>query len=222
MFRACLFGGIFLYVSVPRRFLPLSLAHHICNKQQNKMIPEKLQTGMTAIDSHEVGPEQYAFITKIMGLVLLLLKRAMILAGNVVKHRGGDTVGAEEVNQALMHEAMAFFDSETLEQDLEEMVAMLEEAIDEETDLSDADAIGDHSDALIENLLDDASRAMSDSNDSEGDGPRPPDDKECSCEMCAAVENVREAWDQWDVTDDPVKAFLKQHLDTIMAEELDM
>jgi hypothetical protein len=190
------------------------------------MIPDKLQTGMVAIDSHDVGAEQFTFITKVMGLVLLLLKRAMILAGNVVKHRGGDTVGAEDVNQALMHEAMTFFDSETLEQDLEAMVQMLEDSLDCDIDLTDADAIGEHSDALIENLLDDASRAMSDSNDSddssEDDGPRNPGDKECSCEMCAAVENVREAWDQWDVTDDPVKAFLKQHLDTIMAEGLDM
>lgn len=195
------------------------------------MIPDKLQTGVMAIDSHDVGPEQYALITKIMGLVLLLLKRAMILAGNVVKHRGGDTVGAEDVNQALMYEAMAFFDSETLEQDLEEMVATLEEVIGEEP-LSDADAIGDHSDALIENLLDDASRAMSGSSDSidstdsidseEDDGPGNPGDKVCSCEMCAAVENVREAWDQWNVSDDPVKAFLKQHLDTIMVEGLHM
>lgn len=186
------------------------------------MVPEKLQTGFSAIDSGDIGAEQSAFIAKIMGLVLLLLKRAMILAGNVVKHRGGNVVGAADVNLALMHEAMTFFDSETLEQDLDEMVAMLEDSLDVDIDPSDAEAIGEHSDALIDNLMDEAARAMPDDPQDSDDGPENPGSIKCSCKMCAAIERVDEKWEEWDVTDDPVKAFLKHHLDTIMAQELDV
>ena len=68
------------------------------------MVPDKIQTGFNVVDSHdELSPEQYNFITRVMGLVLLLIKRAMITAGQVVQHRGEKIVGPEDVNKSRLN-----------------------------------------------------------------------------------------------------------------------
>ena len=149
-----------------------------------------------------------------MGLVLVLIKKAMITAGVVVKHRGGDVVGANDVNAALMHESMTFFESETLETDLEDMLRMLEETMSDDEDGVDGERLSSRYDSLIETLMDEAEQALPDE-DPPGSGT-----VDCTCDICSKIEGVEAAWAAWDPEDDPVKLFLKEHLSVVMAEGL--
>ena len=186
------------------------------------MVPDKIQTGFNVVDSHdELSPEQYNFITRVMGLVLLLIKRAMITAGQVVQHRGEKIVGPEDVNKALMHEAMVFFESETLDQDLDEMVKQLQEFVEEEqakeeeAQHSSGESVSSFADSLFDSIVDDATETAGHAEPLEN-----AEGHVCACETCCSVRNVDEAWGVWDVTGDPVKEFLKEHINVMMSEGL--
>ena len=116
-----------------------------------------------------------------------------------------------------------FFDGEGLEEEVESMVDMLEETIDEEERLMEAEeedgeshlqdsgeSISALSDSLFESIIEKASGA-----------PLNPSDKQtepCDCDVCESLRTVDDDWAQWDVAGDPVKQFLKDHINVLMSQ----
>ena len=119
-------------------------------------------------------------------------------------HTGIDEVDDALMRRALMVEALQFFDRDTLEDDVLELEeAILEEESSDDEDDEDEDEDEDE---------------MSEDGD-DGDGTLPPPelgaDGVCRCETCIRFETVDADWKAWDVTDDPVNAFLKNHINNL-------
>jgi hypothetical protein len=172
------------------------------------MIPEKLQTGFGMLDtSDDLSSEQIYFIKHIIAILMVLIKKAMEASATYVKHQGQSVVGAEEINSALKNEAMLLFDADDLEQQVALMLESLDDLVGQE---HDDEGMGDLSDALIDDMLADTITQV-ESTASEHLTPTT-----CDCESCSQITRANERWETWDVSDDPVKAFLKHHITMFM------
>ena len=163
------------------------------------MIPSALKTGFAAINNND---EMSAIQNRLLALIALLIENSISNAIVYSTHAGVDEVDDALMKSALMVEALQFFDRDTLEDDVLE----LEDAILEEDEMSDDDDDDDDGD-------DD------DDDGDDDDGTMPSaeldDDGVCRCDLCKRFGTVEMEWQDWDVTHDPVKAFLKNHIDKL-------
>ena len=162
------------------------------------MFPTSIKTGFAAGNNDD---EVSAVQTRLLALLALLIENSISNAIVYSAHTGIDEVDDALMRRALMVEAMQFFDRATLEDDVLE----LEEAILEEDDMSEDDDDEDDEDV------------MSDDEDDEDTMPPTELDADgvCRCDLCKRFETVDTDWQVWDVIDDPVKAFLKSHIDKL-------
>jgi len=117
-------------------------------------------------------------------------------------HTGIDEVDDALMERALKVEAYQFFDRDSLEEDVLELEKEILEMSDEE-DEDDEDE-----DEMSE-----------DDEGDDDDGTLPPAELDadgvCRCDLCKRFETVDADWKAWDVTDDPVKGFLKNHINNL-------
>ena len=162
------------------------------------MIPSAIKTGFAGNNNDEMSAVQ----TRLLALIALLIETSISNAIVYSTHAGVDEVDDTLMRRALMVEALQFFDRDGLEDDVLEIEdAILEEESSDDDDDDDDDDVG-----------------MSDDDD-DGDDIMPSaeldDDGVCRCGLCKRFETVDTDWQDWDVIDDPVKAFLKSHIDKL-------
>jgi len=160
----------------------------------NIMIPTALKTGFAA--SNNDG-EMSAIQTRLLALLALMIENSISNAIVYSTHAGIDEVDDVLMERALKVEALQFFDRDSLEEDVLELEKEILEMSDEDDDDEDEE----------------------DEEMSDDDGTMPPADLDadgvCRCDLCKRFETVDTDWKAWDVTDDPVKAFLKTHINDL-------
>lgn len=154
------------------------------------MIPH-LKSGL---GDGEISSELENIQKQIIGLVILLTKKAANTAAIYCKHNSIECVDAEHVRNGLKYEAMRFFESESLEGDTVDLISTIENW--------GLEISKDNVDSIVEKIVDDIEHttAFEDST------------YDCRCELCTGVETVQERWDEYHPEDD-AKLFLKTHID---------
>ena len=170
------------------------------------MIPSAIKTGFAAGNCDD-GVN--AIQTRLLTLLALLIENSISNAIVYSSHAGVDEVDDALMKRALMVEAMQFFDRDTLEDDVLELEeAMLEDESSDDDDDDDDDDVDD-----VEELSEDDD-VMSDDDDI-----MPPAELDadgvCQCDLCKRFGTVETDWQAWDVTGDPVKEFLKNHINNL-------
>lgn len=192
------------------------------------MIPASIKTGFGTEDV--MPPEQERELQeKITSIMMVLMKRSLVAAATYVLHGGGTSVEAVHISKGIKLEATTFFDSDDLE---EETVTMQERIFGQESDddVSNTESVGSccgtDSDSEVvysdEDDLDQEKKKMLDTfigsvEDDLGSTQGPSMDTRtdgdvCECDICSKMDAIDEIWESWDVSDDPVKFFLKEHV----------
>jgi len=167
---------------------------------------------------------------KITSIMMVLMKRSLVSAATYVLHSGGDKVEAEHISKGIKLEATTFFDSDDLEDETVLMQERIFGGLDDSED-DDHESVGSCSDPEIESDedivysdeddLDPEKKKMLDTfigtveDDLGTQGPSldtRTDGDICECDVCSKMNNIADIWDAWDVSEDPVKYFLKQHV----------
>ena len=165
------------------------------------MIPTALKTGFAASNNDDVSAIQ----TRLLALLALMIENSISNAIVYSAHAGIDEVDDALMGRALKVEALQFFDRDSLEDDVLELEKEMSEMSDEEDEDEDDEDEDDEEDEMSEGGDDD-------------DTLPPPEldaDGVCRCETCIRFETVDADWHAWDVTDDPVKGFLKNHINDL-------
>ena len=162
------------------------------------MIPSAIKTGFAGNNNDEMSAVQ----TRLLALIALLIETSISNAIVYSTHAGVDEVDDTLMKSALKVEALQFFDRDTLEDDVLE----LEEAMLEEESSDDDDD-------------DDVGMMIDDDDDDDDDNIMPSaeldDDGVCRCDLCKRFGTVEADWQDWDVVGDPVKEFLKNHINDL-------
>ena len=164
------------------------------------MIPTALKTGFAASNTDN---EMSAIQTRLLALLALMIENSISNAIVYSTHAGVDEVDDALMERALKVEAIQFFDRDTLEDDVLELEKEILETSDEEDEDEDED---------------DEEDEMSEGDDDDGDTLPPAEidaDGVCRCDLCKRFETVDADWKAWDVTGDPVKGFLKNHINNL-------
>lgn len=183
------------------------------------MIPDQLKTGFTSAISPGSAEDVAIYKTQMLGLVCLLIKRAAITAGVYVEHQDKHVVDAPEIILALKHETMRFFQTETLESDLNDILrAMSDETSVEHVNEfiqaapeSIGEASGPSGEGLVDTVLNVVESELQDSLPERVPGG----DKPCECSLCTTIDDIDFLWDAWEPSD-PAERFLKEHLETMI------
>ena len=158
------------------------------------MIPSAIKTGFSAGNCDD-GVN--AIQTRLLALLALLIENSISNAIVYSTHAGVDEVDDTLMERALKVEALQFFDRDTLEDDVLELEeAMLEEESSDDDDDDDDDDDGDDDDDIMPSAEHD-------------------DDGVCRCDLCKRFGTVEMDWQDWDVVGDPVKEFLKKHINDL-------
>ena len=191
-----------------------------------------MKTGL--LESDALPPQIEELLTRIKSIMLVLMKRALIRAANFATHNGSTIVESEDIEKGVRLEAMTFFDSDGVEEEMVEMMGVIDEAEadegyetasassdgevtdndgDEDDDDDDEDeAMGMHlvPDGAISKQLDVFLDHVEDEVNRRGvvigNG-------RCDCVDCQRYRDVDAVWDAWQPGDDPVKQFLKHHVE---------
>jgi hypothetical protein len=209
------------------------------------MIPVSMKTGFTNDpDGVNVSGDLKDMQERITSIMMVLMKRSLVTAATYVLHCGGGEVEASHISKGIKLEATTFFDSDDLEEETADMQARIfgddnnedededEDEVDE--DWSDTDTItsSDGEDEYVDEELDDEKKKMLDTfidiveDDLGTDGPTLDTRTEgniCECDICKKMDNIDAIWEAWNVDDDPVKCFLKKHVnntDLLVKQEL--
>jgi hypothetical protein len=192
------------------------------------MIPTSLKTGFTNTQDDVLPEDLKNMQERISSIMMVLMKRSLVSAATYVLHMGGGKVEADHISKGIKAEATTFFDSEDLEQETEEMH---ERIFGDGADDSDASVVSDDDDSDVssdedpdydEDDLDEDKKKMLDTfidiveDDLGTDGPSldtRTEGETCQCEICSKMNNIDAIWEAWNVDDDPVKFFLKRHVD---------
>ena len=161
------------------------------------MIPSAIKTGFSAGNCDD-GVN--AIQTRLLALLALLIENSISNAIVYSTHAGVDEVDDTLMERALKVEALQFFDRDTLEDDVLELEeAMLDDDDDDvgmSDDGDDDDDDGDDDDDIMPSAELD-------------------DDGVCRCDLCKRFGTVEMDWQDWDVVGDPVKEFLKKHINDL-------
>jgi len=142
------------------------------------------------------SPEIELIQSKLLALVLLLVRKAATTAAIYCRHNGFPEVDTNHIKKALKFEAMRFFDCDNLEEETDSIL----ESIGTEC-LEEPDGMSSVLNAMIDEIEDESLQ-------------EPVPDTECDCDICYGLESVQERWEAYD-PDDDAKMFLKQQLDYI-------
>ena len=166
------------------------------------MIPSAIKTGFSAGNCDD-GVN--AIQTRLLALLALLIENSISNAIVYSTHAGVDEVDDTLMERALKVEALQFFDRDTLEDDVLELEeAMLEEESSDDDDDDDDDDVG----MMIDDDDDDDDDNIMPSAELDADGV-------CRCDLCKRFGTVETDWQDWDVVGDPVKEFLKKHINDL-------
>ena len=185
-----------------------------------------MKTGL--LESDALPPQIEELLTRIKSIMLVLMKRALIRAANFATHNGSTIVESEDIEKGVRLEAMTFFDSDGVEEEMVEMMGVIDEAEADEgydsdetasassegevTGDEDDEAMGMHlvPDGAISKQLDVFLDHVEDEVNRRGvvigNG-------RCDCVDCQRYRDVDAVWDAWQPGDDPVKQFLKHHVE---------
>jgi hypothetical protein len=185
-----------------------------------------MKTGL--LESDALPPQIEELLTRIKSIMLVLMKRALIRAANFATHNGSTIVESEDIEKGVRLEAMTFFDSDGVEEEMVEMMGVIDEAETDEgydsdetasassegevTGDEDDEAMGMHlvPDGAISKQLDVFLDHVEDEVNRRGvvigNG-------RCDCVDCQRYRDVDAVWDAWQPGDDPVKQFLKHHVE---------
>jgi len=150
------------------------------------MIPNTLKTGLLEEENQQIIDLQ----ERLLALVAVLVKRAAITAALYCDHQGQDLISPEHITKALKVESMRFFDSSTLEQDVEEM-------------MKDFQNIDPSPEGIVDHII---------SNQSVSETVEPHVD--CDCVVCLDMKSIDSLWEAY-VPEDEAKLFLKSTLDAL-------
>ena len=159
------------------------------------MIPDTLKTGLGSDDT----PEHItALQSKMLAMVILLVKKAATTAAVYCRHQGIEEVGVDHIRKSLKVEAIRFFDCESLEEETENIQAKLE-AWDE--------ANLDHDDS-IENVV----NKVVDEAEEETETTR--ENTSCVCDICEVFPVIEDQWAAFQ-PEDEAKRFLRDQIEVI-------
>lgn len=187
-----------------------------------------MKTGL--LESDALPPQIEELLTRIKSIMLVLMKRALIRAANFATHNGSTIVESEDIEKGVRLEAMTFFDSDGVEEEMVEMMGVIDEAeADEGYDSdetasasSDGEVTGDDDDeddeAMGMHLVPDG--AISKQLDVFLDHVEDEVNRRgvvigngrCDCVDCQRYRDVDAVWDAWQPGDE-VKQFLKHHVE---------
>lgn len=167
------------------------------------MFPSEVKTGFAACNNET---EMSAFQVRLLALLALLIENSLTGAIVYSSHAGIEEVDDALMRNALMVEAMQFFDRDSLENDVFE----LEKEMVEIDEMSELDEMSDDEE---ENEDEDGEE---EGDDDDGLPPVELDaDGVCRCEFCKRFKTVDADWETWDVADDPAKQFLRSHINNL-------
>lgn len=176
------------------------------NKKMESLRPK---TGLIGDNNNAIEEMK----TRLIGLVCLMMKMATKTSFIFCTHQGRDVVTADDTKKALKYTAMNFFKTDSLEQDLEDMLHDMDTWKEETED----ESLDDPS-PVFEKLLDTIEEDIGSScelNQSRS--------KECDCAMCVDMQSIESSFDAWEPQDE-VEVFLKHHLENLnyLSEDNDM
>ena len=195
------------------------------------MIPDEIRTGFGLESDMCQGEAMDELQRKITSIMLVLMKRSLNTAAIYIVHRGETQVQAEHISKGIKLEATTFFDSDGLEDETDEMREWIfgdetQDMIMCDDDDSEGISSSESDDDTIRIIRDDDLDpekatmvntfidAVGETFDSVGDiMARKTDVDTCVCEICSKMDAIDEVWDAWDISGDPIKAFLKQHVE---------
>lgn len=157
------------------------------------MIPT-MRTGLLWDQSQ--SPEIEMIQSKLLALVLLLVKKAATSAAVYCRHNAISEVDVIHIKNALKFEAMRFFDAENLEEETDTLL----ESFDTNT-IDEPEGMATVLSAIIDDIEDECTS-------------EPVPDSECDCDICYGFGSIQERWNSYN-PEDPAKIFLKNQLDYI-------
>jgi hypothetical protein len=152
-----------------------------------------------------------AMMNRMVSVVSVMTQHAGLMAHQLCVHDNRDEVTADDVNNALMHQARHFLDTVDTPEIIEEvdvMQRMLFGATDESTGSS-----GDSEDT--NDTADSGSTMTAADDDTDETLPRTADDK-CACAECVSVREAVDTWDAWAPTDE-AEAYLRDSVNRAIA-----
>ncbi len=189
------------------------------------MIPDKIRTGFDSTEYLAADPQQQDLQTRLVSLVVLMVEYSLTNAMTYSLHHGIEEVDDAVMKLALQVEAMRFFERDNLETDLGDVIDSITYMSDDEHDEGEDDSEHDASG------VDDAPDSVNVDGDTASGGARlqesievpedaiPPrvdgGDGTCHCDTCLRFRTIVIDWDAWDVESDPIKSFLKMHIDRL-------
>jgi len=187
------------------------------------MIPDSIKTGFGTEADFVQGGAPIELQQKITSIMMVLMKRSLQSAATYVMHHGGTNVEAIHISKGIKLEATTFFDSDGLEDETEKMQETIFGDMDMitcEKEESDDEVISSSSDDEDE-LDPEKMRIVDTFVDTVGDEFESAEDimamktdgETCQCRVCKNIDTIDEVWASWDVSGDPIKAFLKHHVE---------
>jgi len=160
------------------------------------------------------------FVTKILGVITVMLQKAVETAGIFAEHGGYHReITADDIRRAMKVQARTFFKSD----DLEERVASVVQDVQQPEPEAEAVAVSKNTrkikirrrkvkkDADADDVpYDDIPDVISDLEDVPSDLGLPYN--ACECTTCRDIRALVDGWDAWD-PEDEVEKFLKKHVD---------
>jgi hypothetical protein len=162
------------------------------------------------------------FVTRILGVITVMLQKAVETAGvfadHGVYHR---EINADDIRRAMKVQAQTFFKSE----DLEDRVASVVEDIQDQQDQHHEEVLKKIKLRKIRGRRRKVAAGRADVvediavDDDFVDIPEVPEVIElpyntCECQTCREIRDLVDAWETWD-PEDEVEKFLKKHIDAM-------
>ena len=194
------------------------------------MIPDSIKTGFSATPDDEIPREIEELQQRITTIMMVLMKRALMTAATFVAHSGGTMVGPVDIANGIKFEATTFFDSEGLEEETEQMSEYIfgdhgeeEDSMEESEDDEDVEDDEDDMDPEKKRMIDTFLDVVGDEFEQAGGEvmTHRTSGQECECRICHGMSHIEDVWNSWDVSEDPIKHFLKNHVEATEQMVLD-
>jgi hypothetical protein len=165
-----------------------------------------LRTGLAVPDEPKTLTSTQS---RMMAMVLLLVKKAATTAAIYCRHQGIQEVDVSRIRRALKYESIEFFDAESLETETDAITKQIE-AWDASM-LTDRGTSPETIETVIDKLVDHVEESTQDEQAREA----------CQCALCTAMQDIDERWAAYH-PEDEAKKFLKDqmtYIDSLYEQE---
>lgn len=157
------------------------------------MFPTTIRTGLGT--GHDAFPNDEHVIRRAVSFAAVVTTRAATTAALLAEHANRDVIGVEDVHASLKYHAMTLFQSEGLEEEVDQAERELFLQPDSESEWE---------------TVSETESQETESQETESQEPHLT--RVCECGVCAAVKDADAKWDTWEPTD-PAEVYMKNAVD---------